>query len=119
MGQLFPNKEVFFGDREREGVLHAQDLCSPFVHIHARMNKAVIQTAMARAVSARLSLPTSMHFICARQKKEKAVKLTLFIDSPPPTFLLHITALTPFSCVCTLTRTCLIMISDKSLIKQL
>lgn len=31
MGQLFHNKRI-------EGVLHAGDLCLPFVHIHVRLN---------------------------------------------------------------------------------
>jgi len=31
MGQLFHNKGI-------EGVLHARDLCLPFVHIHVLLN---------------------------------------------------------------------------------
>lgn len=43
MGQLFHNKGI-------EGVLHARDLCLPFVHIHVLLNTS-IQMVMAVPIS--------------------------------------------------------------------
>lgn len=45
MGQLFHNKGI-------EGVLHAGDLCLPFVHIHVLLNTPSIQMVMAAHISA-------------------------------------------------------------------
>ena len=56
MGQLFLNKG-------REGVLHAGDLCLPFVHIHVRLNTPAIHMLMAL----RISLSAATHITNPQQ----------------------------------------------------
>lgn len=127
MGQLFYNKGI-------EGVLHARDLCLPFVHIHVLVNTPQFKwwwQLISVELQTYRSLTSSNEFHLVRTKKGGKEKKKREREretwcgggggvSYPTQFIDFF-----FSFFCCSTESlnnssiALIMISDKSLIKQL